>query len=259
MSDSSGELDRADQAVSIEPPPPFRRPVFDPEGGPPLDGDNLDSFIEWAAAVPVAGIEVVRRRIAAAREDRSVFMGLVDRLWQLPTVDVSRHCLLLSVVGELRNPEAVRVLSKFVWYSDEMTVSRPEAALRDCTFEANGTSRLRARAAEMLAWLSTEQAYESTLQIAVEHPDGFVRAAAVDAYMYNHDDSAAAAEYLRKIVRPADQPLVGLPRWTRDTDPEEFERRVLDFYDRYPEERPRDVDIPVPAEPTHLPSNDEVS
>lgn len=89
-------------------PPPFHMAVFDPKGGPSLNGDDLDSFIEWAATVPVAGLEVVRSRIAAAREDRSVFLKLVDQLWQLPTPDVSRHCLLLSVVGELRNPEAVK-------------------------------------------------------------------------------------------------------------------------------------------------------
>jgi hypothetical protein len=256
MSDKPGEANRADVS---EGPPPFQAPVFDPDGGPALDRDNLDSFIEWTAAVPIAGVETIRRRIAAARENQGVFAGLLDRLWDLPAADVSRHGLLLSIIGELRNPDAVQALSEFVWYSGDMTLSRSEAALRNCTFEINGTSMLKARATEMLAWISTEDAYAATRRIAVEHPDAVVRAAAVDAYMFNHGDSEEAANELRQIIEPGDEPLVGLPRLTRDTDREEFERRVLDFYDRYPNERPPEVGMPVPPEPAPRPPSEEAT
>ncbi|HZD67979.1 MAG TPA: hypothetical protein VFA45_03365 [Actinomycetes bacterium] len=250
MSERAAGGNRQDQAVGAEEPPPFRVPLFDPSVGPPLDGDNLDAFIDWAAAVPVAATDAIRERVAAAREDSAVLEGLLKRLWDLPAIDVSRHMVLLSIIGELRNPSVVSPLNRFVWFEDQMTLSRPPGEHRWCTFEENGTAILKARATEMIAWHATDEADEAVLGIMVEHPDRAVRAAAVDAYMFNHDDSEEAMERLHQVLAPNDRLLVGLPRLTRDIDPEEFEQRVLGFYDRHYEHQPPRLGIPVPPGPT---------
>jgi hypothetical protein len=44
-------------------------------------------------------------------------------------------------------------------------------------------------------------------------------------------------------------PLVGVPRFTRDSDPQEFERAVMRFYERHPDQRGPVIEAAGPAEP----------
>ena len=53
---------------------------------------------------------------------------------------------------------------------------------------------------------------------------------------------------MRGRVRSEDASLVGLPRFTRDANPREFERAVADFYTRNADRRaPSERDAPGPA------------
>ncbi len=214
-------------------------PSFDRSSGPMLSAETIDEFIQWAAGVPAGEVEVIRERIANAREDENLIDQLTKELWRLPVRDVSRHGLLLSTIGELRDPRAASVLIKFIWYDGEIAPGDDRKRfLHSCSFEADGSEVLRARATEMLSYLSSSEAAEATLEIVARHPSDFVRAAAIDAHMFNAGDSPEAAEQLHKTVREEDRWRVGLPRLTRDVDPEEFERAVLAFYEQYPQERP---------------------
>src|SRR5436305_2100634 len=96
----------------------------------------------------------------------------------------------------------------------------------------------RRRSTEMLSHLGTDDAAAATLDIAARHPLAVVRAAAIDAHMFNAGDSPEAAAQLIKCLQPHDHWRVGLPRLTRDMDPKKFEKAVLAFYEKYPEERP---------------------
>src|SRR5205085_82955 len=157
----------------------------------------------------------------------------------LPVRDVSRRRLLISTLGELKNPQAVHTLVKFIWHKGEIVARDDRERHRQpCSFEADGGEMLRARATEMLSHLVVDEAAGATLNIATGHPSAFVRAAAIDAYMFNAGDSPEAAAQLRKCVRPDDHWRVGLPRLTRDMDPAKFEKAVLIFYENYTEERP---------------------
>ena len=215
-------------------------PPFDRTSGPNLSTKTIDDFLEWAASVPVAEVEVIRGRIACVCDDDRVLERLSEELWALPVRDVSRHRLLLSILGELKNPRAVRTLVKFIWHEGDITTRDDrERNRRPCSFEADGGDMLRARATEMLSHLGSQEAFDATIDIAVRHPNAFVRAAAIDAHMFNSGDSPEVAERLRKCVQPNDQWRVGLPRMTQDMDPDKFEKAVLAFYEQYPEERPQ--------------------
>lgn len=226
---------------SGEAPPPLLPdvPQFDCASGPELSAETVDDFLKWAGAVPVAEVEVIRERIAHARDDDRLLERLTKELWALPIRDVSRHRLLLSTLGELKNLQAVHTLVKFIWH-EGVLVARDdrERHRQPCSFEADGGEMVRARAAEMLSHLGSHEAIDATLDIAARHPSAFVRAAAIDAHMFNAGDSPKAAERLRKCVRPDDLWRVGLPRMTQDMDPEKFEKAVLAFYEQYPEEQP---------------------
>ncbi len=151
-------------------------PSFDRSSGPMLSAETIDEFIQWAAGVPAGEVEVIRERIANAREDENLIDQLTKELWRLPVRDVSRHGLLLSTIGELRDPRAASVLIKFIWYDGEIAPGDDRKRfLHSCSFEADGSEVLRARATEMLSYLSSSEAAEATLEIVARHPSDFVR------------------------------------------------------------------------------------
>lgn len=213
--------------------PPRAGPAYGE--APAFTAGTVDEFLRWAAGVPVAEAAVIRQRIAAARGDQALLDRLIAELWSLPVTDVGRHHVLLSTLGELRDGRTVPDLARFVWHMD--LVARPSADQEGCGFEAHPAEVLQARAAEMLSYLATEEAVDETLRIVAEHPRAGVRAAAIDAHLFNHDDSAEEMVRLRGRVRAEDVPFVGVPRFTRDSDPQQFERAVLEFYERHPEQR----------------------
>jgi hypothetical protein len=215
---------------------------------PALTADTVDEFLRWAASVPVGEVAVIREYIAAARGDDSLLDRLIAELWTLPVQNVGRHSMLLSTLGELRDGRAASALARFVWHQDLMALSPPEGQ-PGCGFEAHPAEALQARAAEMLSYLGTEEAVEETLRIAAEHPRAGVRAAAIDAHLFNHDDSSDELNRLRSRVRAEDQPLVGVPRLTRGSDPQQFERAVRRFYEQYPDQLPPEIELRAVVEP----------
>jgi hypothetical protein len=193
----------------------------------------------WAATVPISHVDVIQQRVSKCRGDERIVDTLLDALWKLPVVDVGRHRVILSILGELRNARALSRLEEFVWFDGELTPSMPHPKdRRPCMFESSGTELLQSRAAEMLSYLATEAAARAAMKIARDHPKLAVRVAAIDAHLFNHGDSPEAAEELRTLVRPADRPFVGLPRKVRGGDVEQFEWAVFEWYARNPEHRP---------------------
>jgi len=226
-------------------------PPFDRTSGPKLYAHTIDEFSTWAARVPRAEVDVIRQRIAEARNNTRLLEALDSELWAFPVRDVARHRSILSVIGELKMPSAVPMLIKFVWHDGEITRRGERGGhLRPCSFEADGEEMLRARAAEMLSYIGSPEATEATLDIAARHSMPFVRAAAIDSHMYNAGDTSEAADQLRACVAPDDHFRIGLPRLTRDMDPAEFERAVVAFYQRHPEERPRQPSQSKPPGPS---------
>jgi hypothetical protein len=238
---------------ATSPVKPSVRVVDQPDAPPPrLGPETIDDFLVWAASVPVGEVDAVRRAIAsAAASQRDELVDVLHReLWRLPVTDVSRHLVLLSTVGELRDPRSAARLAELVWF--EPLVDERPGTTPGCTFEVDPTQMIQARAVEMLSYLATQEADRLTLRVALEHSSPAVRAAAIDAHLYNHGDSVEEADRLRSLVRSEDVVLVGVPRFTRDADPEELARSVREFYDRHPSERaddPRHGEEPEPRHP----------
>jgi hypothetical protein len=241
------EYDEFDENDTPKPAavPPTARPPYGE--APPFTADTVDEFLRWAAGVPVAETAAIRERIAAARGDHALLDRLIEELWSLPVTDVGRHHVLLSTLGELRDGRVGPELARFVWHMD--LVARPSADQEGCGFEAHPAEMLQARAAEMLSYLATDEAVEETLRIVAEHPRAGVRAAAIDAHLFNHDDSQDEVARLRGRVRSEDVPFVGVPRFTRGSEPQQFERAVREFYERHPEQRAPVIEPVGPAEP----------
>jgi hypothetical protein len=222
--------------------------------GPGLAGDTIDAFVTWAASVPVGDVQLIRDAVADARGDDDVVERLLEAVMDLPVRDVGRHRVLLSTLGELGDPRAVEPLATFIWHA---TIVVPQQGGDGCRFEASLGESLQARAVEMLSYLRTTEADEATLRVAAEHPSPGVRAAAIDAHLYNHDDDPAEASRMREHVRDADVPLVGLPRFTRNSTREDFERAVDAYYERYPTQRAPRPNLPSIDGPAPQPRTDQ--
>lgn len=221
---------------------------------PGLSATTVDAFVTWAAAVPVGEIAVIREAIADARDDDAVVESLMEKLVDLPVNDVGRHRVLLSTIGELGDARALEPLSRFIWHA---TLVAAQQGGDGCGFEASLGESLQARAVEMLSYLHTAEADDETLRVAVDHPSQGVRAAAIDAHLFNHDDDPDEALRMRQRVRDTDTVLVGVPRFTRDTTRADFERAVEAYLEQYPSQRAPQPEGPSVHGPTPSPRADE--
>jgi hypothetical protein len=224
-------------------PPKFDETTIPSIPSVSLNANAVDAFVRWVAATPVSKAHLVRDAISVARGDDEVLGALVARLFELPVKDFGRHQILLSIIGELRRPEAVEPLMRFVNLPNTSVLHAPRNDPGSGSYKTSfdGSDALQARAVEMLTYLQTPEALKAVLTLASEHSSRAVRLAALNAFTFNHDDNPEAIERARAAARPDEAKFVGLARRSRDFDPVEFDAKVLAFYKRYPEENP-----PVP-------------
>jgi hypothetical protein len=225
-------------------PPRFAGPIPQPKPPKPvsLTVQTIDAFLGWAQTVPVSQTHVITQQIAPAAGNDQIVDALAEQLLKFPVTDISRHLILLSTLGEMRNARAIQPLIRFISYTGPMFPPLPEAAQKESTFISVLDYRavLQARAAEMLAYIGGP-GLPATLDIASKHPTREVRIAAIDAYLFNNSDSEDAKAALRSVVPPSERALIGLPRRTKNRDQKAFDERVRAFYEQHPEEIP-----PVP-------------
>lgn len=226
--------------------------VPNPPASISLTAATVDEFLLWVQRVPLSQTALIRKQIALAASDDAVVDALTKRLLEIPIQNVGRHLMILSVLGETRNPRAIAPIVQFIWL-DRPLVEEPAEVLGAGTHTSrfNYDGGLRARAVEMLAYIGTSDAFASTRDVISKHPGAEVRIAAIDAYLFDHNDSAEAKAELLRLARPDEAKLIGIPRRTRDMNVKEFDSRVQAFYERYPEEQP-----PVPAQSQSHGQND---
>jgi hypothetical protein len=205
----------------------------------PLTAATVDQFVFWAERIPQSHVDLIKKQISAASNDSQVIKTLSEELLRTPIRDVDRHLMILAVIGETRNPAFITPLKRFIWSTEDLVpqaVGRGEAGTRLTFF--NHSRALQARAAEMLAYIGTSDAFAATREVVKSHPAVEVRISAIDGYMFNHGDSSEAKTEVGQSASPGDAKMIGIPRKTRDMNAHEFDERLLAFYQRYPDERP---------------------
>jgi hypothetical protein len=192
---------------------------------------NVDEFVDWVGSAPMSEVETVRSAIAAGC-DNDVVAILGRELNRLPIIDTSRHNVLMSILGESRRETAIQPLEQFIWnVVDVLSPIEiiPGGVLSEkvvCDIGVNFGFAFRARAAEMLTHIGSARAFEGAVRVMQEHSEAVVRRAAIDAYLYNHGDTAEAVRKARRLARDEDKEWVGIPRRTLDTNPDEMRERV---------------------------------
>jgi hypothetical protein len=245
----------------ITPPPDWDPSMATRRDKVPLTVKTVNEFVAWVGSAAMADVEVVRRSIAEGCDDEIVAM-LGRELNASPIADRSRHNVLLSILGESRRESAIDPLERFTWNIVEVLAPVEHGAALSiapyqivCDIGIDVGRALRSRAVEMLTYIATSRAIEGAARVIREHPEADVRRAAIDAYLFNHEDSPEATRSVMALARDEDRDWVGIPRRTRDTDPEEFRERVA----RLTERPPQPELVPRPTPPAHAPQRDHVS
>jgi hypothetical protein len=197
-------------------------------------GETVPAFVNWASRSGTKQADEVRRMIASARNDSAVATELCREVSAEQKKDLSRTLVTLSILGELRNPEGEKCLSAFVHqpFPKEGTVANGEIV------EQTALGVLQAKAVDGLAFARSETGDKEVLEAAGSHPSRIVRAEAINAYLWNHHDSASAREALLKVVKPDERAFLDRPRLEPGVGREEFNRKLAAYAKLHPAPRP---------------------
>jgi hypothetical protein len=187
---------------------------------------TLEQFVRWADDSDAAAYWLVREEILKARGDSAVLAPLFAQFENNRTQDLGLSLVILCIIGELKNPHALERLAQII----HAPLPRDEEAGHGLLSRRDGAAMLQAQAAENLAYLQTPAADSLTLSVIKSHPAAAVRSAAIDAYLYNHGDSAAAKERLRPLLSQQELSFLDRVRYTSESDVESFEKGLERFY-----------------------------
>jgi hypothetical protein len=171
--------------------------------------------------------------IAAASGDSKVALELCRELREMQNADHSRTLIILSVLGEIRNPAGEKCLILFLHqpFPTRGTIVNGEI------IEQTTLGTLQGKAVDGLAYAHSKTADHEVLWAAGSHPSRIVRAEAINAYLWNHQDSQSARAALLKVVRPEERDFLDRPRhdgMTRD----EFNDKLRVYAEKHPAAQP---------------------
>jgi hypothetical protein len=140
----------------------------------------------------------------------------------------------LALLGEMRHPVGHECLARFVHlpFPEKGTVVDGEI------IEQTNLAMLQAKAVDGLAYLHDPKADEEVLWAASKHPSRVVRAEAIDAYLFNHGDSAQAREQLARVVRPDERLFLDRVRRVQGENAESFNRKLDGYLKSHPDRLP---------------------
>jgi hypothetical protein len=228
-----------------------------PSGGPPaLTGAadiaraNVANFITWASASVPTEREAARNAIHAAAKNADVVNALADEAFRAQSIDHSRALIVLSILGEMQSSLGESHLDRFAWQSLPTTGTIVEGDIA----EATELATLEAKAVDGLAYLGTATADAEVLRAVSDHASLTVRAEAISAYLWNHNDSPEARAELLKHVRKGEEIYLDRVRRGPGVQASSFNPKLAAFLNQHPEVVPPDpvrVASPRPPKPAH--------
>jgi hypothetical protein len=186
---------------------------------------NVQAFVDWAAASTSDQAEIVRRAVTEAGRNSEIMGALCEEAFEAQRHDHSRALVTLALIGESRSRYGEECLAKFMAlpFPEKGTVVDGEIV------EQTALATLQAKAIDGLAYLRNASADKSVLEAVAKHPSRIVRAEAIAAYLWNHENSARARETLKSYVHPDE--LIFLDRVVKEEgEPKESFNRKLEAY-----------------------------
>jgi len=204
------------------------------QAAPQLTVETVDEFISWAGRSDSAGHLRAREEILKTREDSTIIASLFDRFESSRTNDLGTSLIILGMIGEMKNPRSLERFATLLKEPLPEEVEVLDAGLN----ERDLTEMIAAKAVECAAYLRTPVSDSLTMWAIQHHPSVVVRAAAIDAYLWNHGDSTEAKERLKLLLSPAERPFLDRVRRSSAGTPEAFNAGLERFYELHPEQLP---------------------
>lgn len=212
-----------------------------------LSVSNVETFVDWVSSMASSQTGDVKAQIASVKSDPAVVDAVASKLSFLKLGSYGRQLIYLSILGEMRNERALGPLRNYLNSREcpvfeERGASRPGLTVsRTSIFDA--CAGLKSAAINMIAYLNSREANAAVLNAIRDHPSRTVRLSAINAYLFNNDDSTDAVATVRQYAKAEEMKYIGIPRLTSDS--KDFEARLARFYADHPEERP-----PAPVQAT---------
>jgi hypothetical protein len=193
--------------------------------------ESVRAFVERAAVSTPDEREQVRSLIAASAQNEAVATELASSVFEHRTRDYSFTLTALGVLGEMRHPAGQAALTKF------LAIPLPETGH---TIDGEITERatlekLQMKAIDGLAYARTPAGDREVLRIAGLHPSRAVRAEAIAAYLYNHENSADARAALLAVVRPDEKIFIDRPSFVPGMSGDAFNAQLASYLRLHPE------------------------
>jgi hypothetical protein len=199
---------------------------------PALTSDNdVPRFLDWAGASHVDEREDARKVIAAVGNNKAVVQALIKEVERVKTVDHTRALLALALLGETRSPEAQAFFEEFA----QRPLPTDGPVIEGEIIEQTRAAELEAKAVDGLAYANNESSNKVVTEIIANHPSKIVRAEAINAYLWNHEDSDDARKFLSQYVRKDELILLDRVRRKTGENAESFNRKLDEFLKRHPE------------------------
>jgi hypothetical protein len=199
---------------------------------PALTSDeDVTHFLDWAGASHVDEREDARKAIAAAGNNKAVVEGLIKEVERVKTLDHTRALLALALLGETRSPEAQAFFVEFA----QRPLPTEGPVIEGEIIEQTRAAQLQAKAVDGLAYANNESSNKVVMEIIANHPSKIVRAEAINAYLWNHEDSDDARKLLSQYVRRDELILIDRVRRTTGENAESFNRKLDQFLKQHPD------------------------
>lgn len=207
---------------------------------PELTGDGATAlkqamaFVEWAAEATAGEDDLVREAVARGRDNAAIVEALCEHVYTVREVDHSRALVTLSLLGEMRSRYAVKCLAKVV----SLPLPEKGTVVEGEIIERTALEILQAKAIDGLAYFNDRETDELVLKAVAENPSRIVRAEAVAAYLWNHQDSDEARRNLSRYVRSDEKIFLDRVVRGRGEKAESFNPKLEAFLKAHPELMP---------------------
>jgi hypothetical protein len=122
------------------------------------------------------------------------FSAMYEYYNQIPATDYPGRLFVLSIIGEMRKPEALPMLRGLVW--SPLPPGKRNVYLSKRQLEAI----IKVKAVHGIAYLRTEEAYQELRKIIQTHESPIVRIGAIEAYKWNRGYHEETLAELRRIL-----------------------------------------------------------
>lgn len=211
---------------------------------------NVAAFVGWASSSLPGERESARESIHAASDNPDIANALADEAFRGQSLDHSRTLIVLSILGELRSAHGEGHLERFLW----QPLPTDGTVIEGDVIEATKLAMLEAKAVNGLAYLRTASADAKVLRAVSDHPSIVVRAEAIAAYLWNHDNSVGARAEVLKHVRKGEEIYLDRVRREPGERASSFDAKVASFLEQHPEAVPPDPvrdTSPQPEKPAY--------